>query len=656
MKTFITLTALLAVNSPLAAATVQPSLGVRTTTIIEVDGKRFKDLNRNSKLDPYEDWRMSPEERADDLIGLMTTEEKAGLMMHGSAPSFGPNANLGFGKAYDLERAGHMIRDMKVVTFITRLNDEASKLASQNNALQDVAEGGRLGIPVTISTDPRSHFQFVQGASNASVGFSQWPETLGLAAIGDPALTRSFADTARQEYRAVGIHEALSPQIDLATEPRWARSFGTFGEDAQLSKAMAEAYVAGFQDGEDGIKAGSVIAVAKHWVGYGAAKNGWDSHSAYGQHADFSGGNFDEHLIPFEGAFKAKVAGIMPTYSILDNVVIDGKPVEPVGAGFSKELLTDLLRGRYKFDGVILSDWLITNDCKDGCLEGEAPGVTPTVNDDTFGMPWGVEGLSKVDRFVKAIDAGIDQFGGVINSDLIVQAVKENKISEERLDRSAKRILVQKFQQGLFEDPYVDPDKAASIVGNRSFISQATAAQARSTVLLENHDHLLPLKDRKRIFLVNVNPDVAKARGYDVVSTPEKADVALVRMTTPFEQPHKNYFFGARQQEGDLGFRPDNSELESFEQAAKVVPTIATIYITRAAVIPELKEKASALLANFGISDEALFDVLEGKIKPEGKLPLELPSSMQAVNAQKSDVPHDTLQPLYPIHFGLNIE
>ncbi|EJK79045.1 glycoside hydrolase family 3 N-terminal domain-containing protein [Rhizobium sp. AP16] len=653
MKQFI---AICAIGSSIAFAVhaaEQPALSAHAAKTLASDGLSFKDLNRNGKLDPYEDWRLPAAERAADLVKQMTLEEKAGLMMHGTAPSVGAGAGMGVGSEYDLDRARDMIDRRKVVTFITRLGGDPAVLAGENNKLQEIAEAGRLGIPATISTDPRNHFQFVLGASVSSGGFSKWPETLGFAAIGDAALVRRFGDIARQEYRAVGIQEALSPQIDLASEPRWPRINGTFGEDAQIAKTMAEAYVAGFQNGEDGIKRDSVIAVAKHWVGYGAAKDGYDSHNAYGRHATFPGNDFAEHLIPFEGAFKAKVGGVMPTYSILDGVTIDGKPLEPVGAGYSKQLLTDLLRGHYGFDGVVLSDWLISNDCKDVCLDGEKPGVKPTLNEETFGMPWGVEDLSRVDRFAKAVNAGVDQFGGVTSSDLLVKAVKEKKISEQRLDQSATRILIQKFEQGLFENPYVDPQKARAIVGNPTFAAEATAAQARAMVLLDNKAKLLPVKDGKKVFLYGVDPKVASARGFMVVATAREADFALVRLNAPYQQPHMNYFFGSRHQEGDLDFKDGNADFEAFKSAAKEVPTIVTVYLARPAILTGIRDQASAILGNFGASDEALFDVIEGKQKAEGKLPFELPSSMAEVLAQKPDVPHDTLHPLYPIGYGL---
>ncbi|MBF2717619.1 glycoside hydrolase family 3 protein [Agrobacterium vitis] len=638
-----------------AIAQNQPVVTARSAAILTVDGKTFKDLNRNGRLDPYEDWRRSPAERASDLVSQMTLIEKAGLMMHGTAPALasGSEAGQGRGSGYDLERIKPLINDAKVATYITRLSLPPEQLAAENNKLQEIAEASRLGIPLTISTDPRNHFQYVLGASAQSGGFSKWPESLGFGALDDAKLTRRFGDVARQEYLAVGIQQALSPQIDLATEPRWPRSTGTFGEDPQISRRMAEAYVAGFQNGTTGLKPGSVSAVAKHWVGYGAAPQGFDGHNSYGRHVVFKAKDFEKHVTPFKGAFAAKVAGIMPTYSIVDGVKLDGKPLEPVAAGYSKQLLTDLLRKRYKFDGVVVSDWLITNDCKDECLNGEKPGDTPIIRPDTFGMPWGVEDLSREDRFAKAVNAGIDQFGGVANSDILVKAVEDKKVSEIRIDQSAKRLLIQKFEQGLFENPYADPQKAKAIVGNADFVAEGEKAQARAMVVLQNKGKILPVKPGRKVYLLNVDAATAQKRGYQVVTKPEEADFALVRLMAPFERLHPNYFFGARHEEGDLSFKPGNPDYDAVTAIAGKTPIIATVFLSRPSILTNLKDQTKALVGNFGASDEALFNVIEGKQKARGKLPFELPSSMQAVEAQAPSTPHDSKKPLYKIGYSL---
>lgn len=630
----------------------QPMVKAHTIPVLQLADLEFKDLNRNGRLDVYEDWRQTPRARAKDLVRQMSLEEKAGAMMHGTLRTGGPMGAIGAGGSYDLEQMRKAIVEAKVNSFITRLQAAPRQMAEEHNKLQQIAEESRLGIPLTISTDPRHHFQYVLGASARGGGFSQWPEPLGFAAIGDEKLMQRFGDIARQEYRAVGIHEALSPQADLATEPRWSRINGTFGEDAQLAKRMVQAYIIGFQNGAQGLKQNSVITVVKHWVGYGAQKEGWDGHSSYGKTAVFPKNNFNYHVIPFTGAFAANVAGVMPTYPILQNVTLNGKPLEQVGAGFNKQLLTEQLRGLYGFNGVILSDWAITNDCTGPCINGYPPGQRPGF--ESVAMPWGVESLSRSERFIKAVNAGLDQFGGTEDSRILVEAVKAGKLTETRLNESVARILLQKFQQGLFENPYVDAAKAGAIAGSAGFVKEAIAAQQRSLVLLENKNNTLPLSGKiKKLYLYKINPQAARDAGFTVVEKPEDADLALIRTVAPFETLHPNYTFGMRQHEGDLGFNDGNPDYEIIKAASAKAPTVVTIYLDRPAILTKVKDKVAALLGNFGVSDTALFVVLTGKAAPQGRLPFELPSSMAEVNAQAEDVPHDTKTPLYKFGFGL---
>jgi len=634
----------------------QPVLGTRGVPTIERDGLRFKDLNRSGALDPYEDWRLTPGARARDLVGRMTLAEKAGTMMHGTARGTGAMAMAGVGTSYDTVANRVLIDSAKVTSMITRLGGPPTSLANENDALQEIAEHTRLGIPITISTDPRHHFQYVLGASVTEGQFSQWPETLGLAALGDTALVRRFGDIARQEYRAVGIHMALSPQADLATEPRWSRINGTFGEDADLAGRMVRAYVAGFQHGTRGVDAVGVQTVVKHWVGYGAAKEGFDSHNYYGRFASFPGRNFEYHVRPFLPAFAANVAGVMPTYSILEGATWDGKPIEQVGAGFNRQLLTDMLRRRYGFRGVVVTDWAITNDCSERCRAGAPAGQRPSFAD--LGMPWGVEERTMRARFVRAVQAGVDQFGGTERADLLLEAVRAGELAEARLDSSVQRILAGKFALGLFENPYVDAAEAARRVGTEAFRSAGLDAQRRSLVLLENQGVILPLRPksgtaRLRVYVRGIAPEAATRRGWTVVADPTQADVAIMRLTAPFETLHPGYVFGAMQHEGNLAFRDGDPEYEAFKQVSAAVPTVVTIYLDRPAILTPLKERARAVIANFGVSDAALLDVLAGRAKPEGRLPFELPSSMDAVLAQKPDVPHDSARPLYPLGFGL---
>ena len=633
----------------------QPRLGTRAIPILEQGGLRFRDLNRNSVLDRFEDWRLPPETRARDLVAQMTLEEKAGTMMHGTARSGGPMGGAGVGTQYDTAANRALIDGAKVTSMITRLGGDPASLAAQNNVLQEIAEHTRLGVPVTISTDPRHHFQYVLGASVTAGQFSQWPEPLGLAALGDTALVRRFGDIARQEYRAVGIQMALSPQADLATEPRWSRINGTFGEDARLAGAMVRAYVEGFQHGPNGVDSVGVATVVKHWVGYGAAKNGYDSHNAYGRSAAFPGQNLAYHVRPFLGAFAAHVAGVMPTYSILEGAKWKGKPIEAVGAGFNAQLLTDVLRRQYGYRGVVITDWAVTNDCSALCRNGMPAGERPSFAN--VAMPWGVEDLPMRARFVKAVRAGVDQFGGTEHAELLVEAVRAGELPEERLDSSAVRVLTEKFALGIFENPYVEPGDAAAQVGTDAFREAGLDAQKRALVLLENKRAMLPLRAAQgkgplRVYLYRIAPGAATREGWTVVDDPKQANIAVMRLAAPYETLHPGYMFGAMQHEGSLAFGDSSAGFAEFKRISAIVPTVVTVYLDRPAILTPLRDGARALIANFGVSDAALFDVLAGKAKPQGKLPFELPSSMKAVEAQRSDVAHDSARPLYRFGFG----
>jgi beta-glucosidase len=622
----------------------QPDLGVRSAPVLTENGLRFKDLDRDGRLTPYEDWRLSPTARATDLAGRMTLAEKAGVMVHGTIPAVGNP--IGIGTRYDRAAATALIQK-GVNTFITRLAGDPGVLASENNALQEIAERTRLGVPLVVSSDPRNHFQETSGASVAAGSFSLWPEALGFAAIGDAALVRRFADIARQEYRAVGIYEALSPQADLATEPRWPRISGTFGEDAALARRLVQAYVQGFQGAPTGLARNGVITVVKHWVGYGAAKDGFDSHNRYGRFASFVDHDLAYHIEPFKGAFAAGVAGVMPTYSILEGATLDGKPLEQVGGGFNAQLLTDLLRRQMGFKGVVLSDWAITNDCPSACQGDWSAGKAPVI-----GMSWGVEDLSRSERFAKAITAGVDQVGGTEESEQIVDAVKAGRLTDIRVTEAVVRVLTQKFELGLFEDPYVDAERARQVVGLPASQAAADEAQRRSLVLLENRNRVLPLKAGARVYLNGVGTDAARAHGLVIVSTPQQADVAVFRTKAPFQVLHPAYFFGAMQHEGDLDFKDEDPAYQAIIAASGTTPTVVTVFLDRPAILTKLQPRVAALLGNFGVSDDALLDVLTGKARPQGKLPFELPSSMDEVRAQHSDRQHDTAHPLYPIFFG----
>jgi beta-glucosidase len=630
-----------------AASPQQPQLESRFAPIIAQDGLRFRDLNRDATVNPFEDWRLSPADRARDLVGRMTLAEKAGTMMHGSIPGIG-NV-VGFSnQGYDIPLLRPDISERNVSSFITRLAVGPRRMAEENNKIQEIAEQSRLGIPLTISTDPRHHFQFTLGATNMATGYSQWPETLGFGALRDTRLMKRFADIARSEYRATGIHQALSPQADLFTEPRWARGTGTFGSNPIVVRDLVQAYVEGFQGGSDGLAANGVLTVVKHWAGYGATPEGWDGHNYYGRFATANDRSFARHVQAFDGAFRVKVGGVMPTYSIVQGVTVGGRPLEPVGAGFNAQLLREKLRGEKGFTGIILSDWAITNTCNPACM---AP--TQPQGFDAIAMPWGVEGLSELERFAKGINAGIDQFGGVTKSAIVVEAVTTGLVNEQQIDAAAVHVLIPKFQMGLFENPYVDPETAARVVGTAETAQEAHIAQASSQVLLKNRG-IFPLRPGARVWLKDIDADAARARGLVVVGRPEDADVALVRLETPSERAHPFNFFGSRQHEGRLDFRPGEAGHDLVLSLSAKTKVAVALFADRPAVLGPVNDLASAILVNFGVSDAALLDVVTGRLQARGRLPFEFPSSMAAVARQDPAVPDDSRNPLYRAGAGRN--
>jgi beta-glucosidase len=618
----------------------QPQLASLSTPVIKSEGLSFRDLNRDGQVNPFEDWRLAPEIRAKDLVARMTLPEKAGTMMHGSIPGIG-NV-VGFSNdGYDIPLFSPDITERHVTSFITRLAVGPRRMAEENNKIQEIAERTRLGVPLTISTDPRHHFQFILGASNMATGYSQWPETLGFGALRDVKLMKRFGAVARMEYRATGIHQALSPQADLFTEPRWARGTGTFGSNPIVVRDLVQAYVEGFQGNANGLQPDGVLTVVKHWVAYGATPEGWDGHNYYGRYAKASNRSFAAHVQAFDGAFKVKVAGVMPTYSIVQGVSVAGKPLEQVGAGFNAQLLQDKLRGEKGFKGIVLSDWAITNTCNSECMAPTKPHGF-----DAIAMPWGVEGLTELQRFAKGINAGIDQFGGVTNSAIVAEAVNKNLVKQQLVDDAAIRVLIPKFQMGLFENPYVDPDTAARDVGTAAVSAEAHSAQAGSQVLLKNKG-IFPLKAGTRVWLKDIDAEAARARGLVVVAKAEDADVALVRLGTPSERPHPNHFFGSRQNEGRLDFRPGEAGHDLVKELSGKTKVAVALFADRPAVLGPVDGLASAILVNFGVSDAALLDVVTGKLAAKGRLPFEFPSSMDAVAAQDPAVADDTRKPLY---------
>ncbi|HEX3516733.1 MAG TPA: glycoside hydrolase family 3 N-terminal domain-containing protein, partial [Trebonia sp.] len=587
--------------------------------------------------EPFKDTRLPTGRRVEDLLARMTVEEKAGLLFHTViTPGPGGSVTQPPSPSYDGEpSAAYRVRHQLISHFnVQAMVTDVREWAGWHNRLQELAAQTRLGIPVTLSTDPRHAFSANPNASIGAGAFSQWPEPIGLAAIGDPAEVERFGDIARREYLATGFRVALHPMADLATEPRWARISGTFGEDAEHASRLLAAYVRGFQGSRLGLE--SVAVMVKHFPGGGPQKDGEDPHFEYGKEQVYPGRNFGYHLRPFAAAIRAGAAQVMPYYAMPA-----GTEYEAVGFGFNRDVIHGILRERLGFDGVVCTDWGIIADTE---FAGELFAA----------RAWGAEHLSPEERLLKSLDAGVDQFGGTARPELIVHLVRSGRLDERRVDVSARRILRDKFTLGLFDHRYLDPEASSAVAGCPAFVAAGLAAQRASLTLLKNdsppgrEQPILPLPAGSRVFTVGIDARVA-AEYFTVATSMEEADYAVVRLPAPYEERPGTVerFFHA----GTLEFDP--ATLNVLMPVLERLPAVVVVNLERPAILTRVAAAATALAGEFGAADGAVLDVLTGRDRPRGRLPFDLPSSMAEVLAQRPDVPFDLPHPLYRFGHGL---
>jgi len=602
------------------------------------DGTPFRDLNRNGVMDPYEDPRLPIPARVDDLVGRLSLAEKAGLMIQTIVSTThdgevdGPPLAPGRPSARTFVEQSH----------ITHLNihqiPDPRTMARWVNGLQRVAAASGHGIPVTISTDPRHSFTENWGASFTAGHLSAWPEPLGMGALADAGFVRDFADIARREYLAVGIRSALHPTLDVATEPRWARQYSTFGQDAEVVARLGVAYVDGFEGG-DRLTAASVACMAKHFPGGGPEKDGEDPHFPYGTDQVYPGDMFEYHLEPFRRVIERGVPAIMPSYGVPRGLVLGGERVEEVGFGFNHQIITGLLRETLGFDGVVCTDWGLITESR--MMGKQLPPRS-----------WGVEHLSEIERVRKALDAGCDQFGGEDDPAHLIELVTSGAVPESRLDASVRRLLTVKFELGLFDDPFVDEDAAGDIVGSAEFRAAGDRAQARSIVVLpgaavqdgSGEAAVLPLAAGAAVFAPEISDEAVRTAGLVPVATADAADVAVLRTHAPFE-PRDHFMLEASFHAGSLAF-PD-AVVDAVAEVAAQVPVVLAVHLDRPALLAPLLPHCRAVVATFGASEAALLEVLTGRTPAEGRLPFEIPRDADAVLASRSDVPGDTVDPLF---------
>ncbi len=688
--------------------------------LITTDRLAFKDLNKNGKLDKYEDWRLSADERAKDLASQLSVEQIAGLMLYSRHQSL-PGGSRGFmastyndGKTFEESRAKASDLSDQQKKFLTDDNlrhvlvtrVESPEVAAQwNNNMQALVEGLGLGIPANTSSDPR-HGTVANAEFNAGAGgqISMWPSSLGMSATFDAEITKNFGHIAAREYRALGIATALSPQIDLATDPRWNRFSGTFGEDPLLATDMARAYIDGFQTSTgakeiaDGWGYESVNAMVKHWPGGGSGEAGRDAHYGFGKYAVYPGNNFETLLLPFvNGAFKLEgktgmASAVMPYYTISYNQ--DTKNHENVGNSYNQYIINDLLRTKYNYDGVACTDWSVTGD-------------ETAVDVFITGKSWGVEKLTIGERHYKILMAGVDQFGGNNEMGPVIEAynmgVKEHgeKFMRARFEQSAVRLLKNILRPGLFENPYLTVEESKSIVGNADFMKAGYDAQLKSIVMLKNKGNVLPLQKDKTVYIPKkftpagrnflgmpipekldypVSLDIVK-KYFKVTDNPDEADLALVFIEGASSG---NGYNSEETKKGGTGYVPislqyneyvaknarDTSiaggdQLEKFTNRTyknkktkainttdlgmvtdtykkmKGKPVIISVHLSSPSVYAEFEKQANAILTSFGVQDQALLEILTGVMEPSALLPLQIPANMEIVEKQFEDVSHD---------------
>lgn len=646
----------------------QPELGARRVALLTEGNYQFKDLNKNGRIDAYEDWRLPMAQRIADLVSQMTLEEKVGLMFHpniavtesgelkydltpeekeairkaeeeGYAGPIGPGGqNAGAMAMGQMRRTATAKSYIEEKHFRCILNNGVAapeKFAAWSNGMQEIAEASRLGIPIVFSSDPRhsaklgGHVSGTQYFSHITNGEGQ----VGITAGGDPAMMRRFGEVMAEEFRAVGLHMFLGPQIDVMTEPRWGRNMGCFSESAELTAEMTAALIEGAQ-GEN-VGPGKILVHLKHWPGSGPHKGG------SGKWLVYPGNNQAYHYLPWRKGIEKGALAAMGYYS--------GTYYDSLNVNYSYHMSTEVLYGELGFKGAICTDWGVVGN---GPLKPSIQGTT-----------------SRKDNMAMIINAGVDQMGSETQPDLVVELVKEGRVTEERIDQAASRILQWHFILGLFENPYVDPGRAAQVLQSAENEAFGLECQRVSNVLLTN-DGTLPAREGARIFVDGIAPEVAAGYG-TVVDEPADADIIIYRTTStpdrrggfgppPMPQPGKRKApmpmmdpFAAR--EIDIDF-PAEKLAHLKELVASGKPVVADINPTGSSLVitPPLKALPNAVLLSFDPTDAAVLDVIFGRHNPKSTLPFEIPSSMDAVRAQLEDVPFDSPEPSFPFGFGLS--
>lgn len=621
----------------------QPVLDPHVKSIIEADGYKFIDLNGNGKLDVYEDWREDAETRTEDLVGQMTVREKIAQMQH---PTYLPRAD-GKVPPYLEEWCNGEDIGMLLIRELSSVESAATNM----NVIQEYAEGSRLGVPVLVSMDSVHGLSYVSGATVTG-------HNLALAATRDKELVTKLSEIARDEHIAIGVRMTLSPEADIASEPRWGRVMETFGEDPDLVTEMVTAQVIAFQNGADGLNTGSIVACMKHFPGAGPQMDGKDTSPIISSEETLK-----THLKPYYAALEANVASIMPYYSV--PLALD---MENSAIG-SAATLQDLLRDEMGFEGIIQTDW----------------GMIWAIQ-EALGTMTGEEVSDEEAILIGVTESRVDGIGG--ESIRLIDQMEEftgaGKIDEAILTAAAKRIVKAKFELGVFENPYCDVDYAVSFVGNEDSQKVNLEAAEKAMTLLKN-DGILPLDADAGQTILVCGPRAGDMDSLVGGWSSSQEGLTIAGALEAYAGENTKVIYEAEDVEkitelakdadvivvsvGEPSYQHDppwgydtleivDSQQEILEAAkASGKPVVTVVTGGRPYILTWCDENTNAILeayypgAQGGI---AIAETLYGLNNPTGKTPMQFPRDMESVNSQEGDVSFDLENPLYDYGWGLS--
>lgn len=652
-----------------------PTIGVTLVGVIRQDGKYFRDINNNQKLDDFEDWRLDAQTRAEAMAKALTDNQLTHQVVNCMAyspkstkkadvvdASGNPDWNLiyapigGFGAQSDAPNNLEWLNSSNLRTYVLRSNPETEVAVWFNNGLEQYSEyyaiqNNQVAVPFFSFTNPISH-----GMPNS--------EGVAAAALGDGNADQVLQDAQydRVVMWAKGIDGLYGPQVDLVTDPRWSRNNTTYGEREDMASEIAKNLTIGYQNGDKGMVEGSVLLTIKHFPGDGAAYNGFESHGQTGRYRIYSTENSlaDYQLKPFIAAFEAGAAGVMPGYSqpIIDeriapqSITYNGKTYdiryEGRGNAFNEDILMGLLRDVLGFDGLICSDSLNTN------------------------AQQGVEDLDYYQRTVLYIksgnDCGVLMFAGISfgpggitagdtstdPSDLLDQALAAGDVTRADLERAAANRLKPQMQSGNLDNPYRNLEESVKAVNDVTPSVQTLADEVnlKSVVLMKNSDSTLPLKDTgKKVFVQGFNQkddanvsgivDALKGEGFTVVDDYKDADIAYLRVTPTIvgqgsnqlaildlaEDVETPVYDNNAKRTSETASVTTVANMKTFKKVADAVhanggKVVGEINASSPWILTDMEPYCDALLGTFNTSDGAIAQVVAGKYSPTGKLPI----------------------------------